>query len=115
MTIAVEDSAKARPTIAAPVIVADEPVGEGADGGAAEKHLQRAEAEDQPPQGAQALPGQLDADGEEQEHDAEFGKVRGPLLPREGQPVDPRIVGRQPAEAVRARATRPRRETPAPG
>ena len=78
----------------------DETVGEGAQRGAAEQHLQRTESENQASQGPQALPGELDADGEQQEHDAEFGKVRRPRLPRESQPVE--RTRRRPS-AVRVR------------
>ncbi len=43
----------------------------------AQNDLQGAEPEDEAPQGAKALPGQLDADGEQQEDHAELGEARG--------------------------------------
>jgi hypothetical protein len=100
MTIAVEERARARPMRSAAVA----PV----PAASAMRPMTRVEtttctqAEDQAAQGAQALPGQLDADGEEEEHDAELGDGGDLLRVRDREPGEPGVLAGEPAEPERA-------------
>ena len=75
-TIAVEDSASASADDGGRRRLGAEREGDRAERRRTGDDLQRAEAEDEAPQRPQALPGQLQADHEQQEDDAELGEVR---------------------------------------
>ena len=114
-TIAVEDSASATPDEGGRRRLGAERKGDRAEHGRAGDDLQRAEAEDEAPQRPQALPGQLDADHEQEEHDAELGEVRDLLAVADRDPGQPRRLADEAARGRAARAARRRRGSRAPG
>ena len=91
MTMAVDDSARhgaddhRRPRRLLPNSAAMPPMT-----AARQDDLQAAQAEHQPAHGRQALEGQLQADQEQQEHDAELGDAGDVLGVDDGDPVQER-------------------------
>ena len=80
------------------------PAGERYDAGdrrGAEQELQAAEPEHQPAHGDEALEGELQADQEQQEHDAQLGEGGHVVLVDHGQPVERRDLLLEGAEPQR--------------
>ena len=102
ITIAVEESASARPIRAAAMTLCVAIKARIATASVQSQHLQGAEPEHKAPQNSQALPGQLDPDREQQEHDAELCQMRGLVPPRDGHPIDPGILRHDAPEPIRA-------------
>src|SRR5262249_57913993 len=82
-----------RPTVA-------EQLSNGCDDGCRYDDLEHAQSEHQATHGEQALEGELKADEEHQEHDAEFGDAGDTLGVRDGDPVEKRGGSLQRTEAV---------------
>ena len=102
MTMAVEDSARHAPMIDGGAGAAAEQRGDAADHGRAQHHLQAAQPEHQTAHGDEALVGQLQADQEQQEDDAELGDPGDVLGVDDRDPVEERERALKGAQAERA-------------
>ena len=101
MTMAVDDRARHAPMIMEAAAAVAEQRGDAADDGRAQDDLQAAQPEHQPAHGHEALEGQLQADQEHQEHDAELGDAGDVLGVGDRDPVEERARFPERAQAER--------------